>query len=398
MPKTIVFCADGTWNGPGESTDEDTSAPPTNVFKLYSNLAGEDAPGTLLIAKEQERTLTDADGTVLQIAKYLYGVGDSDNFLVELLGGTLGAGLITRIVRGYTFVSRNYRAGDQIHLVGFSRGAYTARALAGMIVAQGLLDATQLDLTNKTQAYRLGSAVWYAHLQAVRRTNADMFGRLEEFVLDLPGFLLRPPPASQLIQAPIAAVAVWETVGALGIPEFTVNEARVDAFQFADTRLNPMVRRGIHAVAVDEQRADFTPTLWDADPRITQALFPGVHADVGGGYPVSGDESGLSDCALEWMIAQLADLGVRFAPAPTCIPVPDAAGVAHRPWIHAPWTVLAHLPRAFPVGLGLSECLLDRLRNGPVVAEPGTPPDRYAPGNLGAYLAGTLPAAGIPVV
>jgi hypothetical protein len=395
MPKTIVFCADGTWNGPGEPTDEDTSAPPTNVFKLYSNLAGQDTPGTLLLAKEQERTLTDADGTLLQIAKYLYGVGDSNNFLVELLGGTLGAGLITRIVRGYTFVSRNYRAGDQIHLVGFSRGAYTARALAGMIVAQGLLDATQLDLTDKTKAYRLGSAVWYAHLRTVRRTNTHMLGRLEEFVLDLPGFVSRPPPTSQLIPAPIAAVAVWETVGALGIPEFAVSEARVDTFQFADTRLSPQVQRGIHAVAVDEQRADFTPTLWDADPRITQVLLPGAHADVGGGNPATGNESALSDCALIWMIARLTELGVHFAITPAFAPVPDPSGIAHRPWAHVPWTALTHLPRVFPHGLALSQCLLDRLRGEPVVAEPGLAPGRYMPGNLAAELTGTDPADGV---
>ena len=65
------------------------------------------------------------------MAKYLHGVGDSNNFLAKVLGGGFGEGLITRIVRGYTFVSRNYEDGDKIYLVGFSRGAYTARALAG---------------------------------------------------------------------------------------------------------------------------------------------------------------------------------------------------------------------------------------------------------------------------
>jgi uncharacterized protein (DUF2235 family) len=395
MPKTIVFCADGTWNGPGEPTDEDQSVVPTNVFKLFSNLAGQDLPGTLLLAKEQERALVDDSGAVLQIAKYLYGVGDSSNFLVQILGGTVGAGLITRIVRGYTFISRNYRAGDRIYIVGFSRGAYTARALAGIITDQGLLDATQIDLDDKTAAYRLGSAVWYAHLKTVRRANPDLLGRLEEYVLDLPGFLAKPPATNQLIRAQIETVAVWETVGALGIPEFNVNEARVDAFQFADTRLSTAVRHGIHAVAVDEQRADFTPTLWDADPRITQVLFPGAHADVGGGNPASGDESALSDCALIWMIARLTDLGVRFAVTPTATRVPDPAGVAHQPWTHAPWTLLVHRPRVFPAGLCLTQCLVDRLRGRPVGAAPGTPPGRYAPGNLGDYMIGTDPANGV---
>jgi hypothetical protein len=397
MSKTIVFCADGTWNGPGDSTAEDPSGPPTNVYKLFSILAGVDSPGTLLLANEQERALVDTNSAVLQIAKYLYGVGDSDNFLVKILGGTLGAGLIARIVRGYTFISRNYTAGDQIYIVGFSRGAYTARALAGMIADQGLLDATQVNLDDKTGAYRLGSAIWYAHLQAVRATNPDRLGRLQEFVLDLPGFFAKPPPANQLIHAQIEAVAVWETVGALGIPEFTANETRVDTFRFADTALSTAVRHGVHAVGVDEQRVDFTPTLWDADPRITQALFPGAHADVGGGNPASGNESSLSDCALVWMIAQLTKLGVWFAPTPATTPAPDPTGVAHQPWVHAPWTVLAHRPRGFPSGLCLTECLLDRLRDGPVVAEPGIPAGPYTPGNLGGYLLGTDPVNGVPM-
>ncbi|MBI3516297.1 MAG: DUF2235 domain-containing protein, partial [Proteobacteria bacterium] len=140
MAKTIVFCADGTWNGPGEADHDDKTAAATNVFKLFLNLRGDDTHGSYLLEKEQERQLVAADGTVQQVAKYLHGVGDSDNALVKLLGGTLGAGLITRIVRGYTFVSRSYEPGDRIFLVGFSRGAYTARALAGLIAAQGLLD------------------------------------------------------------------------------------------------------------------------------------------------------------------------------------------------------------------------------------------------------------------
>src|ERR1051325_3316229 len=122
MSKRIVFFADGTWNGPGQ--DDDGTADPTNVFKLFSNLDGVDTPDTTRLANEQEKALRDAAG-VAQVAKYLHGVGDSRNVLVRLLGGGGGAGLVTRIVRGYTFVSRNYEVDDRIFLVGFSRGAYT---------------------------------------------------------------------------------------------------------------------------------------------------------------------------------------------------------------------------------------------------------------------------------
>ena len=112
MPKNIIFCADGTWNGPG-ATDDDLSGQVTNVYKMFINLDGVDDPDSALLANEQERRLV-VDGTTLQCAKYLHGVGDSGNYLVKVLGGTVGAGLIARIVRGYTFISRNYEAGDKI--------------------------------------------------------------------------------------------------------------------------------------------------------------------------------------------------------------------------------------------------------------------------------------------
>src|SRR5215475_4350885 len=184
MSKNIIFCADGTWNGPGESDSDDKTAPDTNVFKLFLSLDGKDDAGTTKLEKEQERTLKAADGTVQQVAKYLHGVGDSQTFLVRILGGTLGAGLITRIVRGYTFISRNYQPGDKIFLVGFSRGAYTARALAGLISAKGLLDPNKIDLADKTAAYRLGVAVWFAERKAALHGVQGLLSNLFNAVLD----------------------------------------------------------------------------------------------------------------------------------------------------------------------------------------------------------------------
>lgn len=398
MSKNIVFCADGTWNGPGEPDSDDKTAPPTNVFKLFLNLDGKDTPGTFLLEKEQERVLQDANGVVQQWAKYLHGVGDSDNLLVRLLGGTLGAGLITRIVRGYTFISRNYVAGDKIFIIGFSRGAYTARALGGMIAAMGLLDAGRIDLTDRERAYRLGTAVWHEYRRAALQADTNRLQRLEDTVLDIPGLLDRLPSDDLLTKAPIEAIAVWDTVGALGIPEYTRTMLRIDVFRFADTKLSPIVQRGLQALAVDERREDFSPTLWDADPRITQALFPGAHADVGGGYPDSDDESGLSDRTLAWMIGQLSPLGVLFAATPTITPHPDPRGIAHEPWLRLPWDVLPRGPRAFPAGLCLSQFVIDRINGSPVVAQPQTAAAPYAPTNLLAYLNGNAAAPGVIIV
>ena len=119
--KTIVFCADGTWNGPGQPDSDDKTAPTTNVFKLFGNLDGTNSVETSQLEKEQERTLKGTGEAVPQCAKYLHGVGNSDDFLVKALGGTVGAGLIARIVRGYTYISRNYTPGDKIFIIGFSR-------------------------------------------------------------------------------------------------------------------------------------------------------------------------------------------------------------------------------------------------------------------------------------
>ncbi len=399
MAKNILFCADGTWNGPGEDEDHDRGGNPTNVFKLFLNLAGEPSPGTLRSADEQEQVLAAAGGApVQQIAKYLHGVGDSDNFLVKVLGGVGGAGLVTRIVRGYTFISRNYQVGDRIFIIGFSRGAYTARALAGLIAARGLLDAQKVDLaTNREQAYRLGSAEWFAYRRQALDSRKDWLNKLEEIAFDLPGFLQAPPKAPRIADVAMEAVVVWDTVGALGIPAYNLKtDTQLDVFQFADLKLSAKVRNGRHVVAVDERRSNFTPTLWNADPRIVQVLCPGSHSDVGGGYPVDGNQSGLSDGTLQWVTGELTRLQVAFAATPAAPLRPDPCGVSHAPWDDPPWDLLPRGLRAFPGGLAVHQSVLDRLGCGARLAAGQSP---YSPANLsGTYLAGGAVSSGITVI
>jgi Uncharacterized alpha/beta hydrolase domain (DUF2235) len=393
MAKNIVFCADGTWNGPGESDTDDPTAPWTNVFKLFLNLAGENDPGSTTLGKEQERSYSGPEGN--QIAKYLDGVGDSTNELDKLIGGGFGAGLITRVVRGYTFVSRNYAAGDKIYLVGFSRGAYTARALAGLISDKGLLTAAAVDFADTGAAYRAGAAVWLQWRRDVRLAKGLPIDTFEAAMLDLPGFLFRPPPLNTLTPAPIEAVAVWDTVGALGIPVFTGQHVDVDFFQFADTRLSDNINHARHTVAIDEQREDFTPTLWDPDPARIQVLFPGAHADVGGGYPLGNDESGLSDGALVWMTEELTKLGVLFNATPQAAPKPDPAGAAHEPWNSGLFKLLPQHARTLPDGLGLSRTVIARMNAGLVYPDPSALKIDYRPSNIADYLNGLQPAAGV---
>lgn len=383
MEKTIVFCADGTWNGPGQDDDDggdgDRRPDPTNVCKLFRGLEGELAAGSMPQAGEQEKELR-VGGRVAQVAKYLHGVGDSRHPINRLLGGAFGAGVVARIVRGYTFISRNYCSGDSIVIVGFSRGAYTARALAGLIASQGLL--ARRFAADREGAYRAGAQAWHRWRRAASRRTGRAAG-LAEAMADLPAFVSSDDltDADFVAVDSIAAVAVWDTVGTLGLPDY-LHEPGGDAFKFTDTALSRKVVRGFHAVALDEQRRDFAPTLWDPAPHVVQFAFPGAHSDVGGGYPATGGESGLSDIALEWMAQQLRSIGVRLA-RPVASPLrPDPLGVAHKPWLAWPFDNPARIaPRRFAAGHVQSHPSIEA-RCGKVVAhDPSEPPAAYWPLN-----------------
>lgn len=381
MGKNIVFCADGTWNGPGQDENNDDQPDPTNVYKLFLGLTGVFDTKSLKQADEQEKQFVEA-GRVVQVAKYIHGVGDSRNPITRLIGGTFGSGIIARIVRGYTYISRQYEPGDNIVIVGFSRGAYTARALAGMIASQGLLIKTLT--TDKESAYRAGAKVWYRYRQQAASHKAGFLEKLAEATAGFSAFLSRDKiKDDQLIAVEkILSVAVWDTVGAMGLPNY-VKDERADTFKFTNTDLSMKVVHGFHAVALDERRMDFTPTLWDAREGVTQVAFSGAHADVGGGYTTNNNESGLSDIALEWMVGCLKGIGVHFK-SPIYVPVKsDARGVAHQPWHYPPFNIIGETAVRNLKGFGVEEhpSILERINAGSVVAEPKQAASIYQPLN-----------------
>lgn len=378
MSKCIIFCADGTWNGPGQDDNHDKAPDPTNVYKLFACLAGQNTVGQAHDA-EQEKRLQE-QSNVLQVAKYIHGVGDSDNPVNRVLGGVFGAGIIARIVRGYTFISREYEPGDAIVVVGFSRGAYTARALAGMIADQGLL-AKHLT-TDKENAYKWGARAWYYYRNGTPQGN--WWARLATKLADLPDFFTSHEIKATdfVVVDKLKAVAVWDTVGALGFPDYH-RDSRADVFQFTNTRLSNKVEKGLHAVALDEQRVDFTPTLWDQADHVEQTLFPGAHADVGGGYTTLHHESDLSDIALKWMAERLQLLGVLFGSVECSQSPANAAGTSHKPWTHPPFKEGKKALRNFNgKGLTLHESIPQRIAASPVIQEPGEPAAPYQPLNL----------------
>jgi len=341
MPKNVVFCADGTWNGLGHGDTQDLQADATNVLRLFAALLGDVTADSLRKQDEQEKIAAGPDAKVTQVAKYLHGVGDSQNAILKILGGVFGEGFIERIVRGYAYISRYYAPGDRIYLVGFSRGAYTVRALGGMITRMGLLplDAMRGDdgALNAEKAYKLGIFVWTNYRKALGK-QSPLLGYLDEFKserIDL----------DRLVQGVgIEAIGVWDTVGALGVPTYSLADAsKVDIFEFADRALSAHVKSGFHALAIDEQRSDFEPTLWDDRDGVQQRWFTGAHADVGGGYPTQD----LSSVSLDWMISHLRDSGVAISPQyrPAGDPV---FGPIHTPYRDPPFDLRPHAPRQYP--------------------------------------------------
>lgn len=335
VAKNIVFCADGTWNGLGQGDTQDLQAKATNVLRLFAALQGDVTADSLRKQDEQEKVAAGPDARITQVAKYLHGVGDSQNAVLKILGGVFGEGFIERIVRGYTFISRNYAPADRIYLVGFSRGAYTARALAGMIAKMGLLP--QDAMHDAETAYKLGIFVWSQHRKAMGK-QSTLLGYLEEFKA-------QPIDLNRLVQgAGIEAVGVWDTVGALGVPTYGLNDAsKVDIFEFADRVLSDKVKAGFHALAIDEQRVDFEPTLWEDGQGIEQRWFCGAHADVGGGYA----KRDLATCSLDWMIGRLRGAGVAISAQYRATDAFEF-GPIHTPYREPPFDVRPHSPRQIP--------------------------------------------------
>jgi len=219
-----------------------------------------------------------------------------------------------------------YEEGDQIFIIGFSRGAYTARALAGMIAKQGVLkDTNYTDKASREKFYMKAAQVWYRHNSS--REDKGFIAKLASALAYLPAFISQKKVSeSELLNvAKIAAVGVWDTVGAMGIPEFLGDGEKYDAFRFADTELSAKIAHGFHAVSLDERRSPFIPTLWEKAGNVVQFLFPGAHSDVGGGYP----EHQLSDIALCWMVDHLKKIDLVFDHLPAD---PNAGGIAHEPW------------------------------------------------------------------
>jgi Uncharacterized alpha/beta hydrolase domain (DUF2235) len=293
--KRIVILIDGTWNDEGHGND-------TNIAKLDPAYAG---AGTPLISARS------ADG-VAQMAFYHKGVGAEPDLLKHLLGGAIGLGLKQIIEDAYQTLVKNYQPGDEIYITGFSRGAYAARALAGLVGASGIQrQPGQQGFDVAWNHYRIDPAV---------RAGAKTASSGDKQAID--SFNAAASRNDFHPDRSIKCVAVFDTVGSYGIPAGIglaplARYVALAVLGFNDTQFGDHIDVGLHAVAVDEHRRPFVPTFWTAPkgqpPRghVEQTWFAGVHCNVGGGYP----DSGLSDEALIWMIARMQPLtGLAFDP------------------------------------------------------------------------------------
>lgn len=310
--KHLIVCCDGTWNNPDQ---EDNGVPaPTNVFKLHNALAEE---------TRGER----------QLKYYHPGVGAEGGLIDSMVGGAFGAGISRHICNAYHWLARNYQSGDAIYLFGFSRGAFTARSLGGFL-GLGLLD---LSGVNSREGWQ---RVHTAYEKGYRVKGSNRTDWAEEHW----SFFHGEKPA------PIRFIGVWDTVGALGIPDdlevLNLFDDR-DKWQFHNTELGEHVQTARHAMAIDEIRSSFSITRWSrfntAETDAREVWFPGVHADVGGGYA----DCDLSDGALLWMILEAQQAGLKFRTKALKQIKPDPLGVMHNSY-KGTFALLRSRPRNLP--------------------------------------------------
>lgn len=316
--KNIVVCCDGTGNEYGTNN--------TNVVEIYS----------LAFNNHEQMTFYDP------------GVG-TGGWEYEEESGSLrakkdeatGEGLQKNVEDAYQFLMEAYEEGDRLYLFGFSRGAFTARSLAGMLYKCGLLRSDNDNL--------LG----YASKIYNTKNNDDIAS----------GF-----KATFSRHCPVYFIGVWDTVSSL-----VMNAGK----KFHDAKLNPDVKYGYHAISIDERRRDFPPCLWDesnvvAGQTIEQVWFAGVHSDVGGWY----DERGLSNITLQWMASKAGACNILIDQDRLQNYVGNPHGAIHESYSGF-WKFRGSRQRKIPDGAKLHQSVIDRINNAANKYKPKNIPQDY---------------------
>jgi uncharacterized protein (DUF2235 family) len=272
--KRLAIFLDGTWNTLNNNT---------NVWRLKS----------LTAETEGQRVY------------YSQGVGTQRGESAR--GGVTGYGIDDEIIGAYTWLIQNFDDGDEIFIFGFSRGAYTARSLSGLICKCGVLRlGAPLSIEQLYARYRLYGAT------TIRTLLAD--GLPKDASIEEQWLVKYSRPTKMKF------VGVWDTVGSLGLP-LGSTAAKVHRYRFLDTHLRLDNEYAFHALALDEHRHNFEPTFWTrtiktgegAPPdrpieHVEQRWFIGAHANVGGGYA----SDPLAQRPLKWLMEKAGALGLVF--------------------------------------------------------------------------------------
>jgi uncharacterized protein (DUF2235 family) len=343
--RRIVILCDGTSNRPDNHPDGESIA--TNIWKLsgllrdddtqtiwYEAGVGSDSSSTAASAKRTQYFLSltgFAQGT-----KIFAGV----DMLIKLIEGGFGVGISDTIVNGYKAIVRLYRPGDRLYLVGFSRGAFAARCIAGVISRCGLLRAEyERFAPDVVQIYRT-------------RLSPD---NDEPLRLDMayPGVGSELEPDAKHAVA-IEFVGVFDTVASLGFPLWGWWFRVLPVWRSLPFSSDPakVCRHIYHALAMDERRSQFFPTLYTMPTSgsrpavLKQVWFRGAHADIGGGYP----RHDVSDIPLRWMMDAMLQHGLEFRPGAEANLVPNPVATLHDELVRDPtWNFFGSWPRWHPV-------------------------------------------------
>ncbi|MDI4239504.1 DUF2235 domain-containing protein [Bradyrhizobium sp. Arg237L] len=277
--KRLAIFLDGTWN----SVDSNT-----NVWRMRA-LTGTKS----------------ADGRP-QLVYYSIGVNG-------FMGGVFGKGLDENIRLAYEWLIENYNEGDEIFIFGFSRGAFTARSLAGLVALEGILKAgSPIGIAELFSRYQKGNeeSIWTLK-------DKEAAGDANKLT-DQERWLLKYSQPTK-----VKVVGVWDTVGSVGLAAGDIPGISRSKFDYYQTGLFLPIQNGYHALAIDEHRRDFAPTLWTVRHRkesgiagpppralsnVEQRWFVGAHANVGGGY----ETDLLAQAPLHWMMAKAQAHGLSF--------------------------------------------------------------------------------------
>jgi uncharacterized protein (DUF2235 family) len=278
MAKNIIILSDGTGQEGGVGVN-------SNIYRIFNIIE---------------------DRTDEQIVYYDPGLGTNYS---KWLGLISGYGISKNIKDCYRFLFENFESGDQIFLLGFSRGAATVRSLSAFIHHFGILPKSRPDLIKK--AY-----------QIYRTDDERLKERAGKFI-----------DKHHTMWAKVKFLGCFDTVAALGVPFQGISAIldQIPYFQhdFHNFKLSESVENAYQALAIDDQRKTFHPILWDAQKRsdqyIRQVWFPGMHTDVGGGYL----EHALSDIPLLWMLDMAASKGLLIHNPERVALNPDANGFMH---------------------------------------------------------------------